>query len=356
MKIKTISLVFLIVLLAGLLSGCTGMPLASSWPGVTSESDMIYVSFNSFVHAVNGDGTVAWVYPAEADRNRVFYAAPAVMGDQVFVGDFKNVFYSLNRQTGAENWTFTEAKDRYIGKPLAVESQGLVLAPNADHNLYALNGSGQLQWKFTTGDPIWAQPVTDGDRAYAASMDGYLYAIDLNGGSQIWSTNLEAAVVYSLAISEDGTHVYAGTLGNEMVSVDAQTGTVAWRHATESGVWGRAVLYDDLLIFGDEAGKVYALNAADGEQRWSVDAGGSIISSGAVMGEQGIAFPTEDAGVVAIDFNGTKVWTQPVNGKLYSNPVYTGDRLVVPVTQGEENLLMVALNANGTQAWAYNQP
>lgn len=356
MKIKTISLVFLIVLIAGLLSGCTGMPLASSWPGVSSESDMIYVAYSTFVHAVNGDGSVAWVYPVEADNNKVFYAAPTVMGDQVFVGDFKNVLYGLNRQTGAENWTFTGAKDRYIGKSLAIESAGLVLAPNADHNLYAVNSSGQMQWKFTTGDPIWAQPVTDGERAYAASMDGYLYAVSLNDGSQIWSTNLGAAVVYSLAFSQDGTHLYAGTLGNEMVSINVDTGTIAWRQKTEGGVWGRAVIYEDMLIFGDEAGKIYALAASDGAQRWTVDAGGSIISSGAVMGEQGIAFPTEDAGVVAVDFNGTKLWTQAVNGKLYSNPVYTGDRLVVPVTQGEENLLMVALNPNGTQAWAYNQP
>lgn len=317
---------------------------------------MIYVSYNSHVHAVNSDGSVAWVYPVEADRNKVFYAAPTLMGDQVFVGDFTHTFYSLNRQTGAENWSFAEAKDRYIGKPLAIESAGLVLVPNADHHLYAIDGSGQLKWKFTTGDPVWAQPVTDGQRAYAASMDGYLYAINLGDGSQVWSANLGAAVVYSLALSEDGSHLYAGTLGNEVLSVDAQTGTIAWRQKTDGGVWGRPVFHEDLLIFGDETGKIYALNASDGAQRWSLDAGGSIISSGAIMDGEGIAFPTEDAGVVAVDFNGTKLWTQAVNGKLYSNPVYAGNRLVVPVTQGEDNLLMVALNSNGTLAWAYNQP
>ena len=316
---------------------------------------MVYVAYTSFVYAINADGTTAWKYPEEADGNKIFYAAPAVSGNQVFVGDYKNILFSLDQQTGRENWSFTEAKDRYIGKPLAVESADLVLLPNADHNLYALNGAGKLQWKFTTGDPIWAQPLTDGTTVYAASMDGYLYALNLTNGQKIWSTNLGAAVVYSLAISDDGSQLYAGTIGSEMVAIDAATGSITWRKPTAGGVWGRAILSDDTLYVGDQSGKIYAMATADGATRWEYAAGAPVIASGALL-EEGIAFPVENGNVVALSMNGAALWTQPVNGKLYSNPVITGDRLVVPVTQGEENLLLVSFNANGTQGWTFSQP
>lgn len=357
MKIKTFSLAILLALLAGLLSGCTGgASLATSWPGVTLDEGMTYIAYTSYVYALNQDGTQAWIYPEAADRNKVFYAAPAVIGDQVVVGDFKNVLYGLDQKTGKEIWSFTEAADRYIGKSLAVEDKGLVLAPNADHNLYAIDTAGKLVWKFTTGDPVWAQPVTDGDSVFVASMDGFIYALSLADGAKLWSADLGAAVVYSLALSDDGAHLYAGTLSNKLVAVNTDTGTIAWETPTAGAVWARVLQHEDTLYYGDQSGKFTALNAADGTQKWQIDAPSAVIGAAALVGEDSIAFPTEGGDVVAVNFEGTKLWTQPVNGKLYSNLVYTGEKLVVAVTQGEENLLAVALNPNGTQAWSFNQP
>lgn len=357
MKIKNFSLVVLFVLLASLLSGCaSGGALASSWPGVTLDNGMTYVAYTSYVYAINPDGTQAWIYPAEADRNKVFYASPAVVGDQVVVGDFKNILFGLDLDTGKEIWTFAGATDRYIGKPLAVAEKNLVVVPNADHNLYAIDNAGKLAWKYSTGDPVWAQPVTDGKTVFVASMDGFVYALSLADGAKIWSTDLGAAVVYSLALSADGMQLYAGTLGNKIVSVNAETGTIAWETPTAGGVWARVLQQDDILYFGDQSGKFTAISAKDGTQKWQIDAPSAVIGAAVLVGEDSIAFPTEDGEVVAVDFKGTKLWTQPVNGKLYSNLVYTGEKLVVAVTKGEENLLLVALNPNGTQSWTFNQP
>ncbi len=356
MKIKKYSLVFLVLVLAGLLSGCTGGTLANSWPGMASDGNVTYLADASFIYAVNADGSMTWRYPESADRNKTFYAAPTVSKGQVFAGGYNNVFYALDQQTGKENWAFTEAKDRFIGKPLAVESADLVLAPNADHTLYALTSAGKLQWKLTTGDPVWAQPVNSGDRIFVASMDGFIYGLNAADGSQLWSTDLGAAVVYSLAISEDGKHLYAGTMGKEMVALNSDTGTVAWRYTAPGNIWGRAILKDDVLYFGDQSGAITALSAESGAKRWEYPAGSPVIASGAFLGEEGIMFPAEKGEVVAVDYQGTKLWSQPINGTLYSNPVQIGDRVVVAVTQGTDSLLLVAYNQNGTQAWTFVQP
>ena len=47
--------------------------------------------------------------------------------------------------------------------------------------------NGKLLWRYDTGDAIWAEPVTDGESIYVASMDHFLYALDPATGDVHWS-------------------------------------------------------------------------------------------------------------------------------------------------------------------------
>lgn len=354
MKPSRISLVFLFVLVGSLLASCTGRPLASSWPGLTVDSGTAYVSYASYVYAINlQNGTMIWRYPDKADAKKVFYAQPAVAGGKVIAGDYGNTVIAINAQDGKESWVFSGPTDRFVGAPSVLDN--VIFAPSTDHNLYAVDLQGNQKWVFKTGSPIWAKPVDDGKNLYVASMDRNLYAINPSNGSKLWATDLGAAVMYSLTISQDHSTLYAGTILNELIAVDAASGKIQWRFKTGGNIWSPVVEQDGALYFGDQSGKIYAVSAKDGSKKWEMDAGAPVIGEGAVIGN-GLAFPTENNAVVAVDFNGNKLWNQPVNGKLYSNLVYTGDRLVVPVTSGDNNLLLVALKQDGSQVWAFNQP
>lgn len=297
-----------------------------------------------------------WRFPEKADAKKVFYAAPAVVNGEVVVGDYANNLYGINAQTGAQNWVFggsEGAKDRYIASPLAAFN--LILAPSADHFLYALNEQGKFQWKFQTGSPIWAQPVSDGKNIFLASMDHNLYKLNPANGSQVWSADLGAAVVYSLTLSQDGSTLYTGTLANEMLAVDAASGKILWRYKTAGTIWAKAVENSNAIFFGDQTGKVYGLSAKEGAKKWELDTASTVIGSGAVI-DNGVVFPLENGTALAVDFNGNKLWNQTVNGKLYSNPVYTGGRLILAVTASSDNHLVVSLSPNGTQNWAFIPP
>lgn len=351
MKPNKIFPFLLLILLASLLSACTGAPAASSWPGVAVNSDRVYLANISHVYGINPDGTMVWRYPEKANASQLFYARPVVSNGQVIVGDYKNTLYGLDAASGAERWKFAEAKDRFIGAVLV--AGGKILAPSADNFLYALNESGILQWKFEAKDALWAQPVSDDESVFVGSMDHHVYSLDLASGRLKWDADLGAAIVYSLTLSSDNSTIYAGTVGSELVALDAGSGRELWRAKTNGIIWGRPVMDNGSLYLGDQTGKVYGFSAKDGAKLWEIEAGSPVIATGVLAGTE-LVFTTENGSVMAVDTTGKKLWNQTVSGKLYSSPEFTGDRLYVPVTGGEQAL--VALNPNGTQIWGFAPP
>ncbi len=103
----------------------------------------------------------------------------------------------------------------------------LILAPNADHNLYAYDKDLTLKWKFSASNGLWTKPVSDGDLIYVTSMDKSVYALKENakkdGVDVLWSKDLGGSILFSLAIGKDG-NLYIGTLNNELFSIEAKSG------------------------------------------------------------------------------------------------------------------------------------
>src|SRR5438067_1255322 len=56
-----------------------------------------------------------------------------------------------------------------------------------DRYLYALNAlTGELKWKFKTGDVVYSSPAVADGAVYVGSHDGYLYALDTKTGEERW--------------------------------------------------------------------------------------------------------------------------------------------------------------------------
>ncbi|HZW02922.1 MAG TPA: PQQ-binding-like beta-propeller repeat protein [Anaerolineaceae bacterium] len=345
--------ILLVALLAILLSGCGTALAATSWPGVTASEDTVYVAYANRVFAINGDnGTAKWQYPQENGR-QTFFAVPALSNGQVIVGDYSNVLVGLDASTGVEQWRFTGARGRWIGSAVVVDD--LILAPNGDYNLYALNTNGQEQWRFHTDQALWAQPLSDGETVYQASMDHFLYAIDITNGQEIWSTDMGGALVYSPVMDEQGV-LYAATLLDEVLAIDPQGGEILWRQKYDTTLWTQPAVHEGALYFGDLSGNIYALSTADGSQLWTKNLGEGVSVTGSpTIIEDGVVFATEDNGLQAYSLDGSQVlWSFAVNGKLYNGPVIMDGRLVVGLTGADH--LLVALNQSGSEVWKFTLP
>lgn len=362
-KSKTLFLTLLILMLAGVLSACSGAAnAASSWPGMTvdPERELVYVAYNNQVLALNTtNGNLAWNFPSEPDNKITFFAPPAITpdGEQVIVGAYNNLLYSLNPENGQQstgNWPFAGAGNRYIGGPVALSDR--VLAPNADMKLYSVDLNGALQWSLETGEPLWSGPVANGSTVYQPSMDHHVYAANLETGELVWqSGDLGGAMVGQPTLSGDGV-LYIGTFASEMLALDTSNGAVLWRSPTNGWVWSGPTLSDGVLYFGDLNGVFYAIDAGTGQQVWTVEpevVGPDYSISDRPLVVNDTVYYTSESGVLyAVDAQtGSPRWNKTVGGKLYASPALAGDLiLVAPI--GADNLV-IAYDLDGNQQWAY---
>ncbi len=353
MKYKILLLTLSLILLAIFLSACGGSYYsATSWPGMTANEEYAFIAYNPYVYAVDlNSGEEVWRYPEKANAKITFFAEPALTSDgQLLVASYDHNLYSLNPENGRENWVFNESDDRLIASPLVTEEG--IFQVSADGNLYALDYEGNLKWTFETGGPVWARPAinTDCTCLFVASMDHQVYAVNAVNGDLLWqSDDLGGAIVGTPAF-DHGDTVILGTFGNEIIALDAKTGTVSWRFGTQGWVWSGGILNEDVFYVGDLNGYIYSLDAATGEQNWRIQPGGPIIGSPLLADEQ-LVINSENETVFFVSLDGNVLDSRTISGTLYATPLAAGDLILVAPINSE--FLLAALTPTGAQQWTY---
>lgn len=301
------------------------------------------------VYAIRAtDGSQVWRFPEKPTRT-MYFAAPVLVENQLIVGDYQKTLQSLNPATGSVNWTFV-AKGPWIASPLVVDST--IFAPNGDGNLYALDLSGNQLWKFTAEKALWSRPVGNGDTIYQASMDHNIYALDMATGSVKWTKNLGGAVIYSPTLSDDGV-LYVATMARELIALNTENGDILWQRKFEESLWSQPALHEDTLFFGDLGGKAYGINRLDGKDIWAQSLTDPVTGKPTVT-EEAVIFATENGTLAALSFNGERIWTETVTGKLYNGPVQFEDKLLVGVALGESPLVLKT--NSGQDIWSFIAP
>lgn len=366
-KSKLLLIIIFALLIVGLAAGCTRGGAASSWPGISLRDETGYLSYGSQVYAIDtGNGNLIWRYPQDPNNTIQFYASPEIGNEMVVVGSYANNLVGLDRESGFKEWEFAAADDRFVGSALIVN--GSVFAPNADGYLYALNESGDLQWRFKSNGPNWTKPTAD-DLIYFASMDHSLYALnpdydpndlemDKDGSrtlvsDPVWSVDLGAAVTADPLLV--GEQIFVATVAGNFYAVDSGNGQILWIFNDAenlSAVWGPPVFFDGNVYFGDVEGKLYCLDAESGEMIWSshYDAGSRLIAGG-VSTESGVVFVTEGGRVFIINENQYPDPVASFEASLYSDPKYTEDTIII--APASQDALLTAVDLDGNEIWSF---
>lgn len=353
MKTKFLFFSLILFVLLVMLSGCASGMTPSSWAGVAANDETAFVALASHVYAIQvSNGVELWRYPVKTDAKISFYATPTLTPDgQLIVGGYNRILYSLSPVDGTVNWTFSEAKDHWIGS--VVVGNEMIFAPSSDYNLYALDMKGKLLWAFPTKQALWAKPVVDEMRVYFGSMDHSVYALDMTTTKPtkpVWSTELDGAILGSLSLDKDGL-LFVGTLGGSIYALDSASGEVKWKQSLSSSIWSGAISNNSGSLFaGDQAGRFNSLAADSGKEIWSLAPDGPILGSPLVL-ESSVVFGTESGSLFNVDFDNKTIWTKTIAGKLYSTPVLAGNKILVAPLEGEATL--IAFDLDGIQQWVY---
>jgi len=263
------------------------------------------------VHASGSDSSTSVVARGLEDGNeswRAFVDADVpgglvVADGLVYAATTAGEVVALEADTGEERWR-SEVEGRLEATPAVVED--LVLVAGEDRQtgvvtVFALDAAtgGRPQWRFSTPGPALpaSAPASDGERAFVATSEGVLRALDLDGGGQVWTAEMRAAVssrqvpaAASLLVVADRLHLYGlgpgdgeerwtflladlralpggrrntlspsspavlgeaaviGDASGVLSAIDLDTGRLVWRSDLSPGPLGAVAVGDDLVF------------------------------------------------------------------------------------------------------------
>ncbi|MCH7810774.1 MAG: PQQ-binding-like beta-propeller repeat protein, partial [Chloroflexi bacterium] len=262
------------------------------------------------------------------------YAAPVVNEGIAYIGAWDGNVYALDAATGSCLWDF-ETDDPIIGG--LVLASGKLFAASTDGNLYALDPlTGDALDRVHAGD-VWSRPALANGVLYVASVDGDLRAFDTETLAEVWDEPFSvSAGLLTDPLLINGTIVVGG-LGQKLYGVDAATGDERWSFDGASNwYWGRPLADGDTVYATNLDSRVFAIDAATGERRWQFDAldpirGGVVVAGGVVIAAD------KSGNVYGIDpESGIQVWIGPteIDKKVLADPYVLADGSVMIVTTG----------------------
>jgi outer membrane protein assembly factor BamB len=232
--------------------------------------------------------------------------------------------YALNAETGAVKWKFaTEGERRFEAKGLhglepknqtiadnfdvflssPVLAQGGVYFGSGDGNVYAVNATtGDLRWKFKTGDVVHCSPAYANGLLFFGSWDSYFYAVDAATGKEKWRFH-----------------------GGEDALIHNQV-----------GFQSSPAVVDGVVYTGCRDSQLYALDAATGKEKWRFDNALSwVITSPAVLNGK-VFFATSDSSLYhTVDAaTGKPIVRQQGKAYMFSSPAIAGDVVFIGVLNG----------------------
>lgn len=256
-------------------------------------------------------------------------------------------------------WAF-RASGPIVASP-AIAGDTVYVASLGGH-LYAIDrASGREKWQFKSRAPIASSPAVDGDTVYFVSSTGALAALDATNGQPRWvfageydrrfeakgthgfapaqQTIPDAWDVYTSSPAVAHGRVYFGLGDGGVYAVDAKSGVLQWKYATNGVVHASPAVAGTTVYVGSWDGTFYAIDADSGQLRWSFQAGTDPVlhnqvgfqSSAAVI-DGTVYVGCRDAHVYALDAaTGRRRWDYPtskswVNGTpaVRDGTVYVG--------------------------------
>lgn len=313
----------------------TGDRLVSS--PVLQEGQLYFGGDDGNIYAVEAEtGRQTWKRPTGGPVP----STPAVANGMVYAASYDGKFYALNAQTGAVKWKFTTGGERRF------QAKGI-------HGLEPKNQTIADQFDVFLSSPVIAQGAVS-----FGSGDGHLYALDANSGELKWKFKT-GDVIHASPAYADGV-LYVGSWDSNFYAVDAATGKEKWRfHGGEDplihnqvGFQSSAAVADGVVYVGCRDSNLYALEAATGKEKWRFNNEMSWVISSPAVAEGKVFFATSDSSLyhVAEAATGKSLLKQLDKAYMFSSPTVAGDVVLIGVLNGS----LVARDRNsGELLWEF---
>ncbi len=265
-------------------------------PCAIANELVVFGDVDGVVHALcREEGVERWRVATDG----AIFARPTIALGMAYVPSDDGTLHAIDVESGVVVWTAeigssviarrmpSLQSSRYdsFGSSPALDD-GVLYVGGSNGALHAIDAAtGKERWKFVTGDLVRSSPACADGRVFFGSYDGTIYALRTEDGSLAWKRKTGGEVVSSPAV-RDGV-VYIGSRDSSLYALVAATGDLHWRRfGWLSWVESSAVLAGDMLYVGSsDDQRLFALDVATGESRWTFDTDGSAWSSPAVAAD-----------------------------------------------------------------------
>jgi len=297
-----------------LLSGSVNwsQPIAGSihsTPAVKGKH-LVFGSTDSTIRSLNTlDGHVNWVIKTSGP----VLGSPTIHKRNVFIGSGDGVFRSLKLRNGRSNWEYSKIGGYIETKPLIVDKK--VLFSAWDGGFYALNSrSGNLLWRWSDGpsgllySPAACWPVVSNQTVFIVAPDRVMTAIDLKSGKTSWR-KVGHKVRETIGISEDGRQVFARTMNDSCLAIDAQASEFSLNWIKHLGfgydISPNAMVEKDGHVFlSTKDGWIYCLESLTGQTIWKYRISDGLVNTLTVVSGREVICTAADGKVSLLQYGG----------------------------------------------------
>ncbi len=306
---------------------------AKASPVLAPNGDVVVPGDTGELRRVTPDGEVRWVAATDSD-GRGIHGTPAIANGAVYIGAYDGAMYAFDLETGERYWktglggSIGSSPGYYDGIVyVAVEY------PTPSGALFAVDAvDGEIVFddRRPTNHPHSTAAIDrDAGRIVFGDNDGYLYAWEFPDLTFAWS--FETGDSIKGPVATDGEAAYVGSWDENVYAVDLADGTERWATETESLVMsGPSVdVLSDTVYVGSHDGNLYALDRATGEPDWSYQSAGQIIGCPVVTDDH-VLFGSYDTRLYAVRrADGERAWSVDCDGVVTATPLVTEDAVYV---------------------------
>lgn len=248
------------------------------------------------------------------DHNRpVEDGSPVIAGERVFVGSHFGTLMCIHRKTGHIIWKF-QAYGGIESTPAIYKEN--VIVGDSDGNVYSLRlNDGHTNWTYKVQGEVMGEIALHDNIAMFTTTYNAIYALNADDGSWIWTHKRALPEEFTVrGVSTpvtDGKLVFAGLADGYLIAVDIQRGKEVWKSLLNSGerlldVDAQPLLDGDLIYIPSFDGSLYCLKKEDGEMKWKFGMGGA---NKVTIGHKAVYFSGNLGFIYAVDKkNGKEIW------------------------------------------------
>lgn len=268
------------------------------------------------LHALELDGEERWTREVRAG-----YRRPLVDADSVYAVNEDNLVRAFDAATGATQW---EQQVESTDSAELVDVAGAVYVDAGDALVALDRNAGRTlrRYELDRGATVLGSPVSDevgyvliGEQLTAVADETERWRRDLDA--------IEDTVAGSLAGVAAG-HLFVvastSTTGYRLDAFDVESGTRSWTAGLRGGQEVQVALHGDVAYVGTD--RIRALDAATGDERWSVPVDAPIRALQTVpatgTGTHDVFAEVGDGRFLSISPAGERLWESAFDGDIRS--------------------------------------